>query len=352
VTPDPWTVEVLAALRSHDLLHTADVVSVEQFHQRSSCCVLELSDGRALFVKQARQNAAGAWSADVAGEGHRMRHLAALPGASGLLPEVLVVDEERRMVVTRAVHPAMPLDEARRTSGGTDPLRAAALGRSLAQLHGAAQRPGIDLPEVDHIGPLLRNWSRPTPRMITLFPEAYREVAVLVQRGDFLDRVGELADEWRTDTPVHGDVKSDNVLCEAGAGAPAVRLIDWECAGWGDARWDVGSAIGDYLFTWLRSMRVTADGGLAAWIATASPPMAGIRTELECLLTAYRDGRATPTDDADVATLMRYAGVFLLHRLTMAAMQSAGLGATTLAVLQVSRQLLRSPHTALEVLTS
>jgi aminoglycoside phosphotransferase (APT) family kinase protein len=274
-----------------------------------------------------------------------MQRLSRLPAVRPLMPAVLAVHPEHRLLVTEGVVAGVPLDRARLERGGSDPERAAALGAALAAIHRSTPD-GLGV--VDHAGPMQRNWSRLTPRSVTLFPAGYREIAVRVQAGDYLDQLGELATGWRADTLVHGDVKSDNVLCHPDDAA-SLRLIDWECTGRGDARWDVGSAVGDYLAGWLRTMHVTPDRGLAGWIESATPSLPLLREELAALLAAYRAGRPGVGDD-DVAGWMRYAGMFLLHRLTVAAMQSVEVASHSLAVLQVSRQLVRSPHTAMEVL--
>ncbi|TFV62380.1 UNVERIFIED_ORG: hypothetical protein E4P37_17270 [Bacillus sp. AZ43] len=348
---DPAADDLRVVLREHGLLADADIASVTRIQQRSACALVTLDDGRVLFVKQARRDAAGTWTADVPGEGDRMRRLSAVPSVRPLMPALLAVDRERRLLVVEGLAPAVPLDEARRARGGSDPARAAALGRALAALHDGGRAVTADLPVVDHVGPALRSWSRPTPRSVTLYPPGYREIVVRIHRGDLLDDLGAVAEGWRQDTVIHGDVKSDNVLCDAPS---PVRLIDWECAGRGDARWDVGSAVGDYLVTWLRTMRVSASSGLAGWIDTAQPPLPHLRAELTALLDAYRDARTGPdgggSADEEMAAWMRYAGMFLLHRLTMTAMQAVEVSSHSLALLQLSRQLVRSPQTALEVL--
>lgn len=53
-----------------------------------------------------------------------------------------------------------------------------------------------------------------------------------------------LASQWRRDGMIHGDLKWDNcVVYDDEAGAPRLKLIDWELCDIGDSRWDVGGVL-------------------------------------------------------------------------------------------------------------
>ena len=76
-------------------------------------------------------------------------------------------------------------------------------------------------------------------------------LAWLCGHPEFRATISRVSSRWRRDTLIHGDLKWDNCLLapEAGGGH-SLRLVDWELADVGDARWDIGGVIQAFLVSW------------------------------------------------------------------------------------------------------
>lgn len=327
------------------------IVAGDAMHQRSLCYRLHLADGRSVFAKRATLLADGARSADVAAEG---RALEALARRGVRAPRPLLIVEEHDLIVIEDLRGRATLDQRRRDAGGTSAEWAGAYGDALGRLHQAtrldhdAERPPTFV-ERNLAAQLVRSWTHVTPTVIASYPNGYAEKTRRIRALGLHPVLLEAASRWSSTALVHGDVKADNVLCDADPSAvDALVLIDWETVGWGDPRWDVGCLIGDYVYSWLSSMRFDAGEDLAAWIASATPALPAVRTELRAAVDAY--ARRCPVDDADRRLWLAYAAMFLLQRLSSSALQSAVLPPTALAFLQVAAQLLRRPDLCLEML--
>lgn len=347
---DESLAQIVSSIRDHGAPEVlrAPVVAADAMHQRSLCYRLHLADGRSVFAKRAVIGADGARSADVAGEGHAM---AALAHAGVRVPRPLLIVDEHDLVVMEDLPGRATLDRRRRDAGGSSPGWAAAYGDALGRLHSAttADSPAAPFVSRDLAGQLVRSWTHVTPSAIAFYPNGYAEKTKRIRASGLHPVLLQAASSWTPTALIHGDVKSDNVLCAPELSGPdALILIDWETVGWGDPRWDVGCLIGDYVYSWLSSMRFDSGDTLDAWIASADPALPQIRTELRVAVQAYGDHCAV--DDADRRLWLAFAAMFLLQRLSASALQSAVLPPAALAFLQVAGQLLRRPDLCLEML--
>jgi thiamine kinase-like enzyme len=84
------------------------------------------------------------------------------------------------------------------------------------------------------------------------------KVIEIIQRcSEFCRLLDNLQQDWRNDTFIHFDAKWDNcIVLEPSAPKyrRGLRIVDWELAGLGDACWDVGSVMADYLSLWRSSL--------------------------------------------------------------------------------------------------
>jgi hypothetical protein len=334
--------ELDACLARLGIAERGAVTAVVPLHQRSWCYRVELRDADAVFVKRARPSATGEWSADVTAEAIRLQYLSThLPGRAGF-PEVLAHDAEQRTLVTTCFSGHEHLDQAR-VSAGAGPELAHVLGTELAALH-SLTRATVDnsrVPEADCVESVLTTLLRPTPTVISSFPAGYVEVLLAIRTKGLAPVLTGLGAQARTITFIHGDLKSDNLLCHGSA----VRLIDWETAGWGDPRWDLGAVIGDHVFGWLSGLPFTTPGGLSAWLAQAARPLSEVRADLSAFADGYRraGGADYLVEAADLAVCLGFAAAFLLQRATAAALSAPVLPPLALAALHLARQLLTRP---------
>ncbi len=145
---------------------------------------------------------------------------------------------------------------------------AAALGRVLAAVHRVAP----DGEELRRDAPWVLSLHRPRLDALRYLSAASIELIKAIQRdAPFARGLDDLREDWRVEALVHRDVKWANCIV---ARPGAIKLVDWEMAGWGDPALDVGSAFGEFLGWRLRSggdRRAAREPAIAAfWRAYAS----------------------------------------------------------------------------------
>ncbi|MBV9785414.1 MAG: aminoglycoside phosphotransferase family protein [Acidisphaera sp.] len=151
-----------------------------------------------------------------------------------------------------------------------------------------------------------------------------------------------LRDGWAGDSLVHGDVKWDNLLLEAGdAGRP--RLVDWEMVMWGDAAWDAGSLIQDYLGQTVLGSPLPPQAPAEAVADAAERALTAVRPAIGAFWRCY-------AADADDPSLLRrsvsYAGARMLQTCIEALAGSSGMTPNVAALLQLSHNVLQDPDGA------
>jgi hypothetical protein len=146
----------------------------------------------------------------------------------------------------------------------------------------------------------------------------------------------------RPETLVHGDVRLENVIAGGGSG---LRLIDWECAGAGEALWDVAAFIASCLGAWLSSTPQVPGVPPDRLVDESSLPLAGIRPGLTAFWLAYV--RRAPLD-ADVALqrCIALVAVRLVQLGVEAAMDAEDLRAVPVLHFQVAHNMLDHPDMA------
>lgn len=273
----PLILEELGLLDRAEIVHPG--IRVSELISRNIAFRLERAGGGPGYFAKQPQMLTPTMVAKIAAEARLTAHLTdiGLPG----LPALLADDRRSALLVYELVQGAtLSLDEPAPT--GT--FRA--LGQVLAALHDAPVAQG--LPTSDR--PVLADparWENPPADLVTALSLLSRDPRI---------RMGYqwLADAWTTDAIIHGDIKPTNVLV-APNGAP--RLIDWEMGGLGDARWDLGMAIGYVLAEFVfRALAFGSDQEPLGEVLQRS------RTATQDLLTGYgqtSNGSAT----SDLTTL-------------------------------------------------
>ena len=76
--------------------------------------------------------------------------------------------------------------------------------------------------------------------------EGQRELVKMMgaerELGEAVDRLAQL---WRAETLIHGDMKWTNCLMVGGAN-PCLKIVDWEMSDFGDPLWDAGALLQEY----------------------------------------------------------------------------------------------------------
>lgn len=158
--------------------------------------------------------------------------------------------------------------------------------------------------------------------------------------------VDRLRREWRHRSLVHADLREDNLLFgEPGTAEPAVRIVDWELAGFGDPRYDVGVVVGQLLLAWLR-----AAGDVRGVTGAADDAWPVARRNVGVFLAAYRQLATTTVGADDDLPVLRYAGLFLVQQAVVRLERIGEIGRLGHLCLLVGGQLVRRPDAAAELL--
>lgn len=189
----------------------------------------------ASFVVKTASPSASAVGRGLAAELAVYRLATWLDELAAVVPEPLLIDEGRQLLVLRA--------DAAGPSLAAAPDRASwtwigeVLGAAMARWHkategmllGARTRPFVlDLAE------------RPEEAVATLGPAAQALARELLGDPVAGDAVRRVAADWTPECLVHGDLTWENCLF-----ADGLRIADWELAAYGDPAWDLGTAIGE-----------------------------------------------------------------------------------------------------------
>jgi aminoglycoside phosphotransferase (APT) family kinase protein len=320
-----------------------DGVRIERLRGRNIGYLVEINGGDAFFVKYLHPRAG---RLGVGKEAAVNRDIARFESSSlrRSLPTLLWHSEDMDVLVYSAAVGELTMSDQVR-SGRPSQRLARDLATALAELH---RSPAPAYKAQSPHGLLLHH---PTLAELPARSAANLQLLRLIQGNDQLvDNLDHAAASWHSHTFVHADLKFDNILVRRGPDgrSQSVRIVDWEDAGAGDARWDVGAVFGAYLATWLTSIpHVRAD--------SLSPLAPLARVKRETLLPSVRmfwecyAGRRqlAPEESRDfLHVAARYAGV----RLVQAASEGTTampLTAVHLFLLQVGANMLARPRDAM-----
>ena len=262
--------------------------------------VSSATTGASFVVKTPRpQTFAG--GRDLGGELAVYRLATWLDSITEAVPEPLLIDEARQLLVLRAdgIGPSLAAEPPDTVWAG------ARLGHAMGRWHrdtrgmllGAGTRPfAVDLVER-------------TPVALGTLGTAAQSLgqALLADPGVGV-ALRRVAADWTPDCLVHGDVKWENCLFDGPPGARrGVRVADWELAAFGDPAWDVGCAVGEL------------EGACALH---GGEPSVAVRALIEAYSAAWR-----PPDEATLARIANAAVV----RVAQAAIEHTEVGATEIA---------------------
>jgi aminoglycoside phosphotransferase (APT) family kinase protein len=320
---------------------------VRDFSSSRNCVFgAECSSGMSYLLKQNPHpnTTTGARERDVYEE------LSNEPAMRKYLPRFHGYDVDRHVIVLEFIRGAEDLASYHRDRR-RPPLRvASAIGAVLAELHrlpiGQSRSAAIKR------RPSSLSLHRPDLRLVRDGSPACLDLVRIVQRTDgYGSRLDELNKTWSATTLVHSDVRLKNFVLTTPVRTmrhSSLKLIDWELACLGDPRWDIGSALGNYLSLWLASIPMTGTTSLARSAQLARCPLSGIQPAIQACWDTYVKRRGL---DAAVAHRLLPGTVgFAAARLVQTAFETA-LGATRLTTnsvlhLQVALNMLQRPEEA------
>jgi hypothetical protein len=248
--------------------------------------------------------------------------------ARSAVPAVIGGGPETRIIALEAVDDCISLTDLMKRSAVVDPAHLVALAAALADLHRV---------DISDAYPRYPEWllMLPVPTSTRLTVDEYAlgcgidfEAYLRVMQS-LESCFQELHRAWEPRGLVHFDLRDDNILFRAGQTGPPVRIIDWELAGFGDPRYDVGYVVGHLLLQWVRTGQVAGDALIAA------------RRNAAAFLNAYQ--RLAGLDEEELRLVLRYAGITLVVHASMRLQQLGFLGRVGYTCLLVGGRLLREP---------
>lgn len=246
-----------------------------------------------------KQPGPSSWGSEetVSTEARFYRFCASEPAAAAVassMPPLAATFESDRVLVLELVEGASSLWQEYLRHGPpelpTEPARE--LGHLLGTLHvtfgeaaSAAPRP----PGLRRQPPGYFSFHEPHPQLLISASPARLELCRCLQEepaaGAALAAAGA---DWRAETVIHGDVRSENLLIPAAQGR--MLLVDWELVQLGDPAWDLAGAFEDHVRFWLQHMSPQSDLGTAERLATALWPLAAVQTAVRSLAAGYAAG--------------------------------------------------------------
>jgi HopA1 effector protein family/Phosphotransferase enzyme family len=151
----------------------------------------------------------------------------------------------------------------------------------------------------------------------------------LVREDTRLSRVlDDLASTWRRDAFIHGDVKFENCVVNVGASVleesaaragTEIRLVDWELADFGEAAWDVGSAVQAYLALCMSNSAAGPGATSLEQLQAASAEWQEMRRAVAAFWRAYTSEAAH--DEAALTELLERTLLCAAARLVQTALE-------------------------------
>jgi hypothetical protein len=281
----------------------------------------ESEDHSGYFLKQALVGDREAALAHEAAVYESLRAAAASPLAV-YLPEFVLYDREAKLLVLELQPHARTLRDYHASSGRFSKTLAAHLGKALAALHETRVPDALPL---SGAAPWVLRAHQPAFGFFCELSAASVDLLGVLQSSEELCAVlGESAAQWRQDRFVHNDVRWDNCLVFPRSNerrTTGFKLVDWELADCGDAFWDVGAALSEYLAFWLLSIPSASGVAPQELPDLARHPVERMQPSIRTFWRSYVAGRNLEASDAEDGLIrsIRYAAA----RLVQAAIENA-----------------------------
>ena len=310
-----------------------DATNIEGRHQNLR---LSSKSGKGYIVKQdvrgrATRNA-------LAAEAAIYDRLRAEPSLRPLVPSQTRYLPDQGLLIVSLISDAESLAARQAQTGRLELRIAAKLGDALARIH-ALPCDG-DGQEAAHGGPrALQFLFKPSLANYYDMSSANRLIGRIIQQ-----------------CLIHGDIRLTNCLVHPSAPnerTKQIALVDWENAGCGDPCWDIGSALCDYLLTWVHSCPITPETWPDPAMQLARIPLATMQSAISRFWTAYR--RRAGIEDAGAAQGLvvratMCCAVSILQKVHEQMKEASELTAPAVCLVQISANLAKHPEQAVATL--
>lgn len=272
------------------------------------------------------------------------------------LPRLHSFDPAEGALVLELIDGAQNLREYHVQHGYFPVTAARALAKVLGTLHGSTtptngqrgSRPRVGHREL----PWVLSVHRPALGFLHECSSANLQLIQIIQGFPvFCELLDGLADDWRAESLIHGDVRWDN--CIVFGKSPAARktrmkLIDWELASMGDPCWDVASAFNDYLGFWLLSIPVTGELPPDRFLELARHPLEKMQPAIGAFWRTYEEHMELDPATADqwLERATRYSAARVVQTAFEQMQLSMQLTGNVVCMLQLSLNILQRPREA------
>jgi Phosphotransferase enzyme family len=351
-------------LRQIGLITTASVIDgdliVKGMTRRNRNLAVSRSDGPGYLVKQPEDAVAARTLQREAAFYQLCQTEPAAAEFVAQLPRYAFFDSSRSVLGLELVEPAQSLWTYHYKFAAKDfPLDAAGeLGRCLGNLH-RAFRGRVDEPALAWLAgdpPWIMQVHEPTlEHLATITAANYKFLQIIQAQPGLSVRLAKLCPQWRRETLIHGDVKSENILVTSETAAAAdtasgsdalqsLRLVDWELVQSGDPAWDIAGLLQDFIVFWVMSM--PAADTIPAMAAQARYPLDILKPAINAFWKSYRE--TATLGSAESNALILRAVQFSAARLLQSAFEfGSGFGHAlpqpAVLLLQIGKNLLDDP---------
>lgn len=281
------------------------------------------------------------------------------------LPRCADFDSDGVILVQDLAPDAESINDANLRRRRFVPREARAIGRVAALVH--RRPPPFELRDGSLPATLLLH--RPRLGLLTDMSRGDLRLLEAAQSDPpFNTALDELGRAWQPSSLVHGDLKWDNVVriparaagprgvagTAGRANAPTtaaiaqVLLVDWELAGPGDPRWDVGTFLSTFLSSWVMSIPMSGEGASPHLMRLAMFPLQKLQPAVRAFWSGYRRtaGLAGAEADAFLEVAVRFAAGRLVQTAFEYLQMSSQLSANAVAMVQLAANVMRQPDRA------
>ena len=280
--------EVVPYLQARGYLTTSGValdgITIEDASRRNTNLKVLRPRGMSYFLKQARNTDGIVHLAHEASIYQILRADVRRDSLGRCLPQFLGYDPNKHILVLEFVRKSHNLREHYALKRRFPVALGAAVAHALAGLHRLPIKDDL-VPRSSHGPPWIFSLHRPGLRHWRGLSSASLKVVEIIQgHSEYCRLLNNVQQDWRNVAFIHFDAKWDNcIVLEPSAPeyTRGLRIIDWELAGLGDACWDVGSVLADYLSLWRSSVLLLDDGA-------SEHPSIDVQCRLERMQPAMR----------------------------------------------------------------
>jgi hypothetical protein len=271
------------------------------------------------------------------------------PGLCKLVPTFVHYDQVRHVLIVALLPEAENLTERYIRLNSFSADVATMLGRALGGYHRHKDETTAD-------GGDLAVFPRTVPWILTVSqlpdhhqsPAATQLVRMIKSETEFGNLMTALRVGWRTGDLMHGDMKWDNCVVYQDGAEQKLRVVDWELADFGDARWDVGGIFQSYLSFWAVNLRAgpgdTAERIAASGFYSLDDMQPAIRTFWRSYAKSLALDHAAEREWLDRS--LRYAAARMVQTAYEQAANATTLSAEAVRLLQMSFNILDRPRDA------